>query len=206
MISCGWTLRQENEKVLLRSTFNLATSTLLCSLYKPLSRCWLAHWANKLDIASVKLYGTKANALWVVPFAFVFAHEVLLIVILLAADAISISLCFLSVPMKGELIIKLETCCCVWLGFFCHALARSWFDGILHVWVWRLKFVLRSWRSRESAIFLVFAVLLLGQNDVNFSSFYFLVSQSVNPLYFVHFRRLGVHGIRGSPRCWLDFW
>lgn len=74
MISRGLTLWYENKEVLFCSALNLGVDAFLLGLYEPLSRGWLAHWADKLDIASVELYGTEADALGVVPFAFVFAH------------------------------------------------------------------------------------------------------------------------------------
>ena len=50
----------------------------------------------------------------------------------------------------------------------------------------------------------MFSVLLLRQNDVDLSSFYSLVSQPINPLYFVHLGRLWVDRVRGSSCRWLN--
>ena len=80
-------LRHENNEVLFRFTLHFGVLTSLFSLHKSLARRWLAHWANECDLASIELHGAKTDALGVVPFAFVFAHEILLIVILLSADA-----------------------------------------------------------------------------------------------------------------------
>ena len=96
MISRGLCLWDENKEVLLCSALNLAVDALLLSLDEPLSRGGLAHWADELDVAGVELYGSEADALGVIPFAFVFAHQVLLIVVLLAADAIAIRLVFVA--------------------------------------------------------------------------------------------------------------
>ena len=209
MISRCWLFRHKNKKVLFRCALNFGVFAFLLSLYKPQSRLVVAHRTNKRNIGSVELYGSEANALWVVPFAFIFAHEILLIVILLGADAVAVCLC----SVKQDHLL-LSTWVWVWNSVLCHSLTRwSWFlasatgcsyVGIICGIVWSLEFVGRRCRARKSAVFLVFAVLFLGQNDVNLSSFYSLVSQPVNPLYFVHLWRLRVHSVRRSSRCWLN--
>ena len=80
-------LRHKNNEVLFRFTLYPSVLTSPLSLCKSLARHWLAHWANERNLASIKLHGAKSDALGVVPFAFVFAHKILLIVILLSADA-----------------------------------------------------------------------------------------------------------------------